>query len=107
MSKVVYISECQFKKLKKYIQEAEQPAFNVNVVPQEGETPAEAQQEQEENLKQAGGPELAQNANYVFKAEAFEGVSYSKKDIERSRIKRMVKEGTKFSKKDFAKFMLK
>ena len=107
MSKVVYISECQFKKLKKYIQEEAKPAFNVTVDVPEGSTPAEAQKQQQDNLEQAGGTELAQNANYVFKADAFEGVSYSKKDIERSRIKRMVKEGTKFSKKDFAKFMLK
>lgn len=107
MGKIVYISECQFNKLKKHIQEAEQPEFNVNVVPQEGESPAEAQAKQKESLEQAGGAELAQNANYVFKADAFEGVSYSKKDIERSRLNRTLREGKRFSKKEFTKLMLR
>lgn len=107
MSKTVYISECQFKKLKKHIQEAEQSEFNVNVVPQEGETPAEAQAKQKDSLEAAGGAELAQNANYVFKADAFEGISYTKKDIERSRLNKTLREGKRFSKKEFTKLMLK
>lgn len=107
MSKTVYISECQFNKLKKHIQESEKPAFNVNVAVPEGSTPEEAQQEQEENLEQAGGTELAKNANYVFKADAFEGISYTKKDIERSRLNKTLKEGKRFTKKEFTKLMLK
>ena len=58
-------------------------------------------------MEQAGGAELAQNANYVFKADAFEGVSYSKKDIERSRLNKTLREGKRFSKKEFTKLMLR
>lgn len=105
MGKTVYITEAQFDKLKKYIQESEN-ALDITVSPEEGQSAEDAIETTKNNIEQVAGSQVADNANFTLKGSAFEGKTFSKKDIEKSRLHKILKEGKTFSKKEFTKLML-
>lgn len=105
MGKTVYITEAQFDKLKKYIQESEN-ALDITVSPEEGQSAEDAIETTKNNIEQVAGSQVADSANFTLKGSAFEGKSFSKKDIEKSRLHKILKEGKTFSKKEFTKLML-
>lgn len=106
MSKTVYISESQYEKLKKFISEEDNNALDITITPEQGETTEDAIKNTKNNIEQVAGSDVANNANFTIKGHAMEGKKYSKKQIEESRIKKTLKEGKVFTKKDFTKYIL-
>ena len=106
MSKTVYISESQYKKLKKYISEGEDNTLNITVSPEQGQTTEDAIENTKDNIEQVAGSQVADNTNFTIKGSALEGKKFSKKQIEESRLNKIMKEGKVFSKKDFTKYIL-
>ena len=106
MSKTVYISESQYKKLKKFISEGENNTLNITVNPEQGQSTEDAIETTKDNIEQVAGSQVADNTNFTIKGNALEGKKFSKKQIEESRINKIVKEGKVFSKKDFTKYIL-
>lgn len=104
MGKTVYITEAQFKKLKKYIQE--ENALDITINPEQGQTTEDAIEAAKDNIESVAGSQVADNANFTLKGSAFEGKSFSKKNIEKGRIQKIVKEGKTFSKNEFSKYIL-
>ena len=105
MAKTIYITEAQLNTLKKYIQE-EENSLEITVNPDEGETVDDAIANSKENIEQVAGSQVAADAKFTLKGNAFEGKAYTKKEIEKSRLHKILKEGKTFSKKEFTKLML-
>lgn len=105
MAKTIYITEAQLNTLKKYIQE-EENSLEITVTPDEGETVDDAIANSKENIEQVAGSQVAADAKFTLKGNAFEGKSYTKKEIEKSRLHKTLKEGKKYTKEEFTKHIL-
>jgi hypothetical protein len=106
MAKKVYITEKQYIKLQEIIKE-ENKELEIPVVADQGQDVGDAINNAKENLTNALGQGVADNANFTLKGSTVERRSFSKKTVEESRINRIKTNGTIYSKSEFSKKILK
>lgn len=106
MAKKVYLTQEQINKLKQNIVEEQQPlTMPLDVKP--GENVVDVANKAKENLEQATNTQVANDANFTIKGLDLNGKVYKKKQIEESRVQKLIKNGKKYTKFDFAKTILK
>lgn len=106
MAKKVYLTQEQINKLKQNIVEEQQP-LTMPLDVHAGENILDVANRTKENLEQATNSQVADNANFTIKGLDLNCKTYKKKQIEESRVQKLLKNGKKYTKSDFTKTILK
>ena len=105
MGKTVYLTQEQVDKLRKIVTEEEKLNMPVDIEP--GDNVLDKISDKKAEITNVAGSQVADNTNFTIAGMEVEGKRYSKKQIEEAKVRTIIGNNPKYSKKDFSKRKLK
>ena len=108
MAKTIYLTKEQYETLKKnFISEGEENGLQMPVPINQGDNVIDKLSAAKENVRAAGGEDMANKTEYLVTGSQLNCKKYSKKQIVEAQLRKIINTGKKYSKADFTKEILK